>query len=117
MSVLASLCQHNVARSYSTETSSLVDITGNFPFFATFSVTTHEADALGAFSLVPIIDHGPDSLHVFFPDEIDEISHDNGMFEFFLTTDFFTVKPGRAINFKGTAATWPVAVLEEIVNV
>ena len=90
---------------------------GNFPFFATFSVTTHEADALGAFSLVPIIEHGPDSLQVFFPDEIDETSQTSEVFEFFFTTDFFTVKPGRAINCKGTAATCPVAVLVVIVNV
>ena len=35
------------------------------------------------------------SLQVFFPDEIDETSQTSEVFEFFFTTDFFTVKPGR----------------------
>ena len=76
----------------------VVDIAGNLPFFATFSVTTHEAEALGALSFVPTIEHGPDSLHVLLPVDMDETSHDSGVFEFFFTTDFFTVKPGRATN-------------------
>jgi len=81
---------------YSTATRNLVDIAGYLPFFATFSVTTHEAEALGALSFVPTIEHGPDSLHVLVPVDMDEMSHDSGVFEIFLTTDFFTVKPGRA---------------------
>lgn len=90
---------------YSTAMRSLVDMAGNVPFFATFSVTTHEAAALGAFSFVPTMEHGPDSLHVFFPVDTDKTSHDSTVFEFFFTTDFFTVKPGRAMNCKGTVAT------------
>jgi hypothetical protein len=34
-----------------------------------------------------------------------------------LTTDFFTVKPGRAVNRKAVVATWPVAVFVVIANV
>ena len=71
---------------------------GNFPFFATFSVTTHEADALGAFSLVPIIEHGPDSLHVFLPVDNDETSQVSEVFEFLFTVDILTVNPGRAAS-------------------
>ena len=77
---------------------SLVDIAGYLPFFATFSVTTHEADALGALSLVPTIEHGPDSLHVFFPVDNDETSQVSEVFEFLLTADILTVNPGRAAS-------------------
>jgi hypothetical protein len=75
-----------------------VDIAGYFFVFATFSTTTHEVDPLGAFSFVPTMEHGPDSPHFFAPVEIDETSHDSGVIEFFLTTDFFTVKPGRTAD-------------------
>ena len=102
---------------YSTATRSLVDMAGYLPFFATFRVTTHEAEALGALSFVPTMEQGPDSLHVFFPVEMDETSHDSGVCEFLLTSDFCTVKPGRATNCKPAAATWPVAVLVVIANV
>ena len=71
---------------------------GNFPFFATFSVTTHEADALGAFSLVPRIEHGPDSLQVFLPVDNDETSQVSEVFEFLFTVDILTVNPGRAAS-------------------
>ena len=83
---------------YLTVTRSLVDMAGYLPFFATFRVTTHEAAALGAFSFVPTMEHGPDSPHFFTPVEIDETSHDSGVIEFFFTTVFFTVKPGRAAD-------------------
>jgi hypothetical protein len=76
----------------------LVDIAGNFPFCATFSVTTHEAAALGAFSFVPTMEQGPDSPHFFAPVDIDETSHDKEVFDPLFTTDFFTVKPGRAAD-------------------
>lgn len=75
-----------------------VDIAGYFFVFATFSTTTHEVDLFGAFSFVPTMEHGPDSPHFFAPVEIDETSHDSGVIEFFLTTDFFTVKPGRTAD-------------------
>ena len=68
---------------------------GNFAVFATFSRTTHEPEAEGAFSLVPTIEHGPVSLHVFFPVDNDEISQDNEEVDLFFTSDFFTVNPGR----------------------
>ena len=64
---------------YSTETRTLVDMAGYLPFFATFRVTTHEAEAFGDFNLVPTMEHGPVSLHVFFPVDNDEISHDKGV--------------------------------------
>ena len=102
---------------YSTATRSLVAIAGYLPFFATFRVTTHEAEALGALSFVPTIEQGPDSLQVFVPVDMDETSHDSGVFDFFFTTDCFTVKPGRARNCRPAAATWPVAVLVVIANV
>ena len=90
---------------YLTVTRSLVDMAGYLPFFATFRVTTHEAAALGAFSFVPTMEHGPDSLQLFFPVDTDDKSHDSGVIEFFFTTDFFTVKPGRALSCKPAAAT------------
>jgi hypothetical protein len=71
---------------------------GYLPFFATFSVTTHEAEAFGAFSLVPTMTHGPVSLHVFFPVDKEVISHDKGVMAPFFTIDFFTVNPGRATS-------------------
>ena len=71
---------------------------GYLPFFATFRVTTHEAEAFGAFNLVPEIEHGPVSLHVFFPVDNEEISHDKRVVDLFFTIDFFTVKPGRAAS-------------------
>ncbi len=73
-----------------------MDIAGYFLVFATFRTTTHEVDPLGAFSFVPTMEHGPDSPHFFAPVEIDETSHDKEVFEPLFTTDFFTVKPGRA---------------------
>jgi len=90
---------------------------GYLPLFATFSVTTHEAAALGALSFVPTMEQGPDSLQVFFPVDIDDKSHDKGVLEFFLTVDFFTVKPGRAVSCNADVATWPVAVVVLIANV
>lgn len=90
---------------------------GYLPFFATFSVTTHEAEALGALSFVPTIEQGPDSLHVFFPVDMDETSRDSAVFEFFFTTEFSTVKPGVAMNCKGATPTCPVAVFVVIANV
>lgn len=95
----------------------VVDIAGNLPFFATFSVTTHEAEALGALSFVPSIEHGPDSLHVLLPVDNDDTRRDNKVREFFFTVELFTVNPGRAANCKAAAATWPVAVRVVIANV
>ena len=83
---------------YSTEMRTLVDISGYLPFFETFSVTTHEAEPFGAFSLVPTMAHGPDSLQVFFPVDNDETSDDKRVDDAFLTTDFFTIKPGRTAS-------------------
>ena len=90
---------------YLTVTLSLVDIAGYFTFFATFRVMTHEAAALGAFSFVPTIEHGPVSLQVFFPVDIEEINHDKGEFDPFFTSDFFTVNPGRAVSCNSAVAT------------
>jgi hypothetical protein len=78
---------------------------GYLPFFATFRVTTHEAEALGAFSFVPTTEHGPDSLQVFFPVDNDEMSQVSVVFEFLFTVDFFTVKPGRAVSCNAAVAT------------
>ena len=66
---------------------------------------TQDAEALGAFSLVPIIEHGPDSLQVFFPVDTDDTSQVSVVFEFFFTIDFFTVKPGRAVSCNAAVAT------------
>ena len=54
---------------------------------------------------MPTMEQGPDSLQVFFPVDIDDKSHDKGVLEFFLTVDFFTVKPGRAVSCNADVAT------------
>jgi hypothetical protein len=94
---------------YLTATRSLVDIAGYLPFFATFKVTTHEAAALGAFSFVPTMKHGPVSFHVFLPFDTLVRRRDKRVDDFFATVDFFTVKPGRALNERGFVATCPVS--------
>lgn len=73
-----------------------VDIAGYFDVFATFSVTTHLVALETATNRPDEMEHGPDSDHVFFPVEIDFTNHVNGVFDFFATTVFRTVKPGRA---------------------
>lgn len=83
---------------YSTAIRTRVDIAGYFFVFATFSTTTHEVVPFGVFSFVPTMEHGPDSPHFFAPVEIDETSHDKEVIDPFFTTDFFTVKPGRAAD-------------------
>ena len=90
---------------YLTVTLNLVDMAGYLPFFATLRVTTQEADAFGAFNLVPTMAHGPVSVHVFFPVDIEEINHDKGEFDPFFTSDFFTVNPGRAVSCNSAVAT------------
>jgi hypothetical protein len=72
-----------------------VDIAGYFDVFATFSVTTHLVALEIATNRPDEMEHGPDSDHVFFPVEIDFTNHVNGVFDFFATTVFRTVKPGR----------------------
>ena len=111
------LCQHNLAMCYSTEMRTWVDMAGYLPFFATFKVIRHEVAVLGALSSVPTMEHAPDSLQLFFPVDTEDRSHDSGVFEFFFTTDFLTVKPGRAASRSADAATCPVAVLVVILNV
>ena len=83
---------------YLTVTRNLVDMAGYLPFFATLRVTTQEAEAFGAFNLVPTTTHGPDSLQVFAPVDKDDSNHDKGVDEPFFTVDFLTVKPGRAAS-------------------
>jgi hypothetical protein len=51
------------------------------------------------------MEHGPDSLQVFFPVDTDEMSQVSVVFEFFFTVDFFTVKPGRAVSCNAAVAT------------
>ena len=102
---------------YSTAMRTVVDIDGNLPFFATLSVTRHEARAFGALSLVPTMKHGPDSLHVLLPVYNDDTRRDNRVREFFLTVELFTVNPGRAASSNAVEATWPVAVRVVIANV
>jgi hypothetical protein len=67
-------------------------------------VITQDAAALGAFNLVPTMEHGPDSLQVFFPVDTDDMSQVSVVFEFFFTVDFFTVKPGRAVSCNAAVA-------------
>ena len=83
---------------YLTAIRNLVDMAGYLPFFATLRVTTQEAEAFGAFNLVPTMEHGPDSLQVFAPFDKEESNHDKGVVEPFFTIDFLTVKPGRAAS-------------------
>ena len=68
-------------------------------------------------SLVPTMEQGPDSLHVFLPVDNDDTIRDNRVREFFLTVELFTVNPGRAVSANAVEATWPVAVRVVIVNV
>jgi len=102
---------------YSTAMRTVVDIAGYLPFFATLSVTTQVVEDLGALSLVPTIEHRPDSLQVFFPVDTDDTSHVSGVLDFLFTIDFFTVNPGRAAISRAADATCPVAVLVVIANV
>lgn len=73
-----------------------VVIFGYDPAFATVSFTVHDVTRLGATNRPEEIEHGPDSLHVFFPFDGVDRSDVNVVREPFFTADFFTVNPGRA---------------------
>jgi hypothetical protein len=53
--------------------------------------------------------HGPVSFHVFLPFDTLVRRRDKRVDDFFATVDFFTVKPGRALNERGFVATCPVS--------
>ncbi len=72
-----------------------VDIAGYFDVFATFSVTTHFVAFEIATRRPDEMEHGPDSDQVLFPVEIDFTNHVKGVLDFFATTVFSTVNPGR----------------------
>ena len=74
----------------------LVDIAGYFFVFATFSVITHVPFFDGATSRDALIEHGPDSDHVFFPVERLRRNVVRSVLDFFATAVFRTVNPGRA---------------------
>ncbi len=74
----------------------LVDIAGYFFVLATFSLITQVPFFVGATRREALIEHGPDSDHVFFPVEILRTNHDKGVFDFFATAVFRTINPGRA---------------------
>lgn len=76
-----------------------VDIAGYFDVFAIFNVSTHFPALIGATKREEDMEHGPDSDHIFFPLEIVFTKNDKGVFDFFATVDFKTVKPGRATTF------------------
>lgn len=87
-----------------------VDIAGNFEVFATFSVTLHAVDFVGATKREETMEHGPDSDHVFLPFETVLTNQDNGVFDFFATVVFITAKPGRtAIGAEDVALSTPAA--------
>ena len=90
----------------------LVDIAGNLDVFATFSVTTHFTDLVGATSRPVLMEHGPDSDHDFLPLEIERTNHVSGVLDFFATRVLRTVNPGRATTFTD-GALLPADVCEE----
>lgn len=74
----------------------LVDIAGYFFVFATFSPITHVPFFVGATRREALIEHGPDSDHVFFPVEILRTNHVSGVFDFRATAVLRIANPGRA---------------------
>jgi hypothetical protein len=72
---------------YFTAIVTFVDIAGYFDVFATFSVKTHFVALEIATRRPDEMEHGPDSDQVLFPVE--------GVLDFFATTVFSTVNPGR----------------------
>lgn len=73
-----------------------MDIFGYPPDFATVSFRTHVVARFGATSRPDEIEHGPDSLHVFFPREGVLMRDVNRVRAPFFNVDAFTSNPGSA---------------------
>jgi hypothetical protein len=85
-----------------------VDIAGYFLVFATLRERRHVVFLFGATSFPRTIEHDPDSFQVFLPVDTLVRRRDKSVRDFFDTSVFTTVKPGRAESDKDVAATCPV---------
>ena len=72
---------------------------GYLVVLATLSVITQVLFFVGATSRDDFIEHGPDSDQVFLPVETLRTKRVRSVFDFFATTVFKTVNPGRATIF------------------
>ena len=91
-------------------------IAGYLLVFATLRDKLQLVVLLGTTSRPRTIEHTPASFHVFLPGETLARRRDKSVDDFFATTVFFTVKPGRAESDKDVSATCPVEVLVVILN-
>ena len=85
-----------------------VDIAGNLLDFATVRRTTHLVWVLGATNRPREIRHDPASFQVFLPGDTLVNNRDNSVDDFFATSLFLMVNPGRAESDKDVSATCPV---------
>ena len=85
-----------------------VDIAGNLLDFATVRRITHLVWVLGATNRPREIRHDPASFHVFLPGDTLVNNRDNSVDDFFATSLFLMVNPGRAESDKDVSATCPV---------
>ena len=79
-------------------TFNVVDIFGYEPDLATVNFTTHVVFRFGATRRPLEMEHGPDSLHVFFPFDGVVRMVESEVLEPFVTIDFFSTNPGRAVT-------------------
>ena len=79
-------------------TFNVVDIFGYEPDFATLNFNRHVVFRFGATRRPLEIEHGPVSLHVFFPFDGVVMMEENKVLEPLFTVDFFTTNPGRAVT-------------------
>jgi hypothetical protein len=86
-----------------------VDIAGYFLVFATLRERRHVVFLLGATSFPRTIEHDPDSFQVFLPVDTLVRRRDKDVDDFFATSLFLMVKPGRAESDKDVSATCPVS--------
>jgi hypothetical protein len=86
-----------------------VDIAGYFLVFATLRERRHVVFLFGATSFPRTIAHGPDSFQVFLPVDTLVRRRDKDVDDFFATSLFLMVNPGRAESDKDVSATCPVS--------
>jgi hypothetical protein len=93
-----------------------VDIAGYFLVFATLRERRHVIFLFGATSFPRTIEHDPDSFQVFLPVDTLVRRRDKSVDDFFATSLFLMVKPGRAESDKDFAEIRPVTLLVVIVK-
>ncbi len=79
-------------------TFNVVDIFGYDRYLATVNFNKHVVLRFGATRRPLEMEHGPDSVHVFFPFDGVVMMEENKVLEPFFTIDFFTTNPGRAVT-------------------